>query len=151
MKLSIADCRLSIKESLSCRSFARSRHDGRKLVGLGQKSRKFSGSHRSRFDQQFEPKCRLIRLFFDRTDFGNEFGLTAGSATGPVICRHGSAAADDLLGNRTSGIVVLRNGPGQFNDSERKSFSSSLQFGGIHGSKLQTQSAIGNRQSAMLL
>jgi hypothetical protein len=149
MKLPIANCQLPIKESLSCRSFARGHHDGRKLVCLGQKSRKLSGSHRSRFDQQFEPQCRLIRLFFDRADLGDEFSLTTSPATRPVICRHGSAAANDLLGNRPSGIVVLRNGPGQFNDAERKSFSSGLQFGGIHGSKLQTQSAIGNRQSAL--
>ena len=153
MRLPIADCRLPIRESLSRRSLARRSHYGGQLVRFGQKSRTLARRHSFGLDQQFEPKRRLISFFFNRADLGNKFGWAARSATGPIICRYRSrsATANNLLGNRTTSIVILGNGPRQIDDPPGKGFSASLQFGRIHGAKVQTQSAIGNQQSAISL
>ncbi len=151
MKLPIADCRLPIGESLSRRSLARGRHDCRKLVRFCQKRGKFSRGHDVGLDEQFEPQCRLVCFFFDRPDLGNKFGLTARPATGAVVRSHRSSASHDLLGDDASGVVIFWNRPGQLYDTQGKSFGAGFQFSWGHDVKLQTQSAIGNRQSSMPL
>jgi hypothetical protein len=44
---------------------------------------------------------------------------------------------------------VFGNCPAHFYNSQGKRFGSGFQFGWVHALKLQTQSAIGNRQSAI--
>lgn len=151
MKLPIADCRLPIGESLSRGGLARRCHDCRKLVCFGQKRREFSRRHDVGFDKQFEPQCRLIGFFFDRPNLGDEFGLTARPATGAVVRSHRSSASHDLPGDDASGVVIFWNRPGQLDDTQGKSFGAGFQFSWGHDAKLQTQSAIGNRQSSMSL
>jgi hypothetical protein len=151
MKLPIADCRLSIGKLLSRRSLARGRHDCRKLVRFGQKRGKFSLGHDAGLDKQFEPQCRLVCFFFDRSNFGDEFSLATRPATSAIISRHRSSASHDLPGKDTSRVVTFGNRSRQLNDSQGESFGAGFQFSWGHGSKLQTQSAIGNRQSSMPL
>ena len=151
MKLPIADCRLPIWESFSRRSLARGCHDCRKLVCFGQKRGKFSRGHDVGLDKQLDPQRRLVCFFFDRPDFGDEFGLTARTATGAIICSHRSSASHNLLGDDTSCVVIFWNRPCQLDDTQRKGFGSGFQFSWSHDAKLQTQSAIGNRQSSMPL
>jgi len=147
--LPIAACRLPIAESFSRRRFARSGHYGGQLVGFVQQRGQFFCRQNARLDQQFQPERGFVGFFLDGADFGDEFGLTAGAATGAIICRHRSAAADDLFGDGASGIIGFWNGARQLDDSQRKSFCACLEFGRVHGANLQTQSAIGNRQSAI--
>ena len=149
MRLPIADCRLPIKKSFSCGSFARRCHDGGKLIGFIQKRRKFARRHDARLDEQFEPKRRFISLLLDCSDFGNEFSLTTGTTTGAIVGRHRSSAAQYLLGDDAGRVIVLGNRPGQLDDSQGEGFGSGFQFGWIPAARLQTQSAIGNRQSAI--
>jgi hypothetical protein len=152
VKLPIADCRLPIEESLSCRSFARGCHDGCEFVRFGQKRGKFSHGHDAGLDKQFQPECGFIGFFLNCADFGDKFRLAAGATTGTIVCGHRSSASDDLLGNDASGIVIFWNSACQLDDSQRKGFRARLQFSWSHdGAKLQTQSAIGNQQSSMLL
>ena len=148
-KLPIADCRLPIGELLPRRSFARRCHDCNKLVGFLQQGGQLACGHRARFNKQFEPQRGFIRLFLNGSDFGDEFGLAAGAATGAVIRRHRSAAADNLLGDDASGVVIFWNRPCKFDDTQGKGFGSSFEFSWVHGASLQPQSAIGNRQSAI--
>jgi hypothetical protein len=77
--------------------------------------------------------------------------LAACPATRAIICRYRSATANNLLGNRTTSIVTSGNGPRQLDDPQGEGFGPRPQFGGIHGAKPQTQSAIGNRQSEIPL
>ena len=151
MRLPIADCRLPIGKLLSRRSLARGRHDCRKLVRFGQKRGKFSLGHDAGLDEQFEPQRGFISLLLDCSNLGDEFGLTACPATGAVVSRHRSSASHDLPGNDTSRVVTFGNRSRQLNDSQGKSFGAGFQFSWSHDAKLQTQSAIGNRQSAMPL
>jgi len=151
MKLPISDFRFPIGESLSRRSLARGRHDCCKLVGFGQKRRKFSRGHDVGLDKQFEPQGRLVCLFFDHAELGDEFSLTARPATGAVVCSHRSAASHDLLGDDASCVVIFWNCPRQLDDPQGESFSSGFQFSWSHGAKLQTPSAIGDRRSSMPL
>jgi hypothetical protein len=148
-KLPIADCRLPIGNLLPRRSFARGGHDGRKLIGFSQERGQLALGHRSGFDEQFEPQRGFVRFFLDGSDFCDEFSLAAGAATGAVVRGHRSAAADNLFGNDASGVVGLGDGACELDDSQRKCFCASFEFSGIHGANLQTQSAIGNRQSAI--
>ena len=148
-KLPIADCRLPIGGSLPRRSFARRRHDGSEFAGFCQEGGQFARRHSARFNKQFEPQRGFIRFFLNGSDFGNEFSLAAGAATGAVIRRDRSSAANNLSGDDASGVVGLGDGACELDDSQRKCFRASFEFGWIHGANLQTQSAIGNRQSAI--
>jgi len=149
IRLPIADCRLPITDSFSRRRFARCGHDGGQLVRFIQQCRQFFCRQNARLDQQFQPERGFVGFFLDGADFGDEFGLAAGATTGAVIRRHRSAAANDLFGDGAAGIVGFGNGARQLDDSQRESFRAGFEFGRIHGANLQTQSAIGNRQSAI--
>ncbi len=151
MRLPIADCRLPIRKSFSRRCFTRVSHYGSKLVGFSQKRGKLALGHDPGLDKQFEPQCRLVGFFFDRPNLGDEFGVATCATTRTVISRHGGSTPHNLLGNHAPSIVVFWNRPQQFDDPQSKGFGTSFQFSWIHGSKLQTQSAIGNRQSAMAI
>ena len=148
-KLPIADCRLPIKKSFSGSGFARCGHDGGEVVGFLQQRRQLARGHRRGFDEQFEPQRGFVSFLFHRSDFGDEFGLAARAATGAVIRRDRSAAANDLFGDGASRIVIFGNHPGQLDDPQGKGFGPGFQFDWVHVLELQIQSAIGNRQSAM--
>jgi hypothetical protein len=148
-KLPIADCQWPVRKSFSGCGFARCRHDGGEVAGLLQERRQLSGGHGAGFDKQFEPQRGFVGFFPDGSDFGDEFSVAARTSTGAVIRRHRGAAANDLPGNDTSGIVAFWNRPRQLDDSQGKGFGACFQFGWIHGRKLPTQSAIGNRQPAI--
>jgi len=147
--LPIADCRLPITESFAGRGLARRGHDGGQFIGFIEQRGQFFCGHDARFSKQLEPESGFVGFFLDGADFGNEFRLAARAATGTVISCYRSAAADNLSGNSPASIVGFRNGTGELDDSQRKSFRASLEFGWVHGANLQTQSAIGNRQSAI--
>ena len=149
MKLPIADCRLPIKESFAGRGFARSGHDGGEFVGFLQQGRQFARRHDAGLDKQFEPERSFISFFLDCPDFGDEFRLTRGTATGAIVGRDRGAAANNLLGDDSSRIVTLWNRAGQFDDAEGKGLGVLLQLDGGHAPNVQTQSAIGDRQSAI--
>jgi hypothetical protein len=148
-KLPIADCRLPIGKLFAGRGFARRRHDGGQFTGFQQQRGKFSRGHDAGLDEQLQPQRGFIRLFLDDSDFGDEFGLAAGAATGAVIRGHRGAAADNLFGDHASGVVGLGDCARELDDSQRKSFRADFKFSRVHGANLQTQSAIGNRQSAI--
>ena len=148
-RLPIADCRLPIKASFAGRGFARRGHDGSKFIGFFKQCGQFLRGHDAGFGEQLEPQSGFVGFLFDGANFGNEFCLTASAATGAVIRRHGSSAAQNLLGNDAPGIVVFGNCPAHFYNSQGKRFGSGFQFGWVPALKLQTQSAIGNRQSAI--
>ena len=141
-KVPIADCRLPIKKSFAGRSFARGGHDGHKLIGFSQERGQLALGHRSGFDEQFEPQRGFIRLFLDGSDFCDEFSLAADAATGAVVRRDRSSAANNLFGDDASGVVGLGDGARELDDSQRKCFHASFEFSWIHGANLQTQSAI---------
>lgn len=147
--LLIADCRLPIKESITGCSFARCDHNGGKVVGFLQERRQLADGHQPGFNQQFEPQCGFVSLLFHRTDFGDEFSLAAGAATGAIICRYQGPTANNLFGDDTPCIVIFGNRAVQFDDSQGKGFSSGFQFGWVHPPKVQIQSAIANRKSAI--
>ena len=148
-KLPIADCRLPIKKLFAGRGFSRGGHDGGKRIGFLKQGGQLALGHRARLDQQFEPQRSFVGFFVNGSDFGDEFGLAAGAATSAIVRRHGRAATYDLFGNSSSCLVTFWNRPRQFNDSQGKGFGSYFEFGWIHATKLQIQSAIGNRQSAI--
>ena len=148
-ELPIADCRLPIAELFAGCRFTRGGHNGGEFAGFFQERGQFGFRHGAGLDEQFQPETRLIGLFLDGSDFGDELGLAAGAATGAIVGCHGSATADDLFGDDAPGIVGLRNGTREFDDSQGKGFRAGFEFEGIHGANLQTQSAIGNRQSAI--
>jgi len=147
--LPIADCRLPIKESFAGRGFSRGSHDGCQRVGFIKQRGQFLCGHRAGFDEQFKPQRSFVGLFLDGSDFGDEFGRAAGAATGAIVCCHRSSAADNLFGYRPAGIVGFRDGARKLDDSQGKSFCAGFELSRIHGANLQTQSAIGNRQSAI--
>jgi hypothetical protein len=147
--LPIADCRLPINRSFAGCRLTRGCHDGGQGVGFFQQRGQFFRRHDAGLNQQFEPQGGFVRLFLDRPNFRDEFSLTAGAATGAIVRRHRSAAANDLFGDDTAGIVIFGNCASQFDDPQREGFGACFQLGRIHGLKLQTQSAIGNRQSAI--
>ena len=140
---------LSIEALFARRGFARGGHDGCQCIGFGKQRGQFLCGHRAGFDKQFQPQCGFIRLFLDSSDFGDEFGWAAGAATGAVIRRYRSSAADNLSGNRPACVIGFGNGARQLDDSQCESFRAGFEFRRIHGANLQTQSAIGNRQSAI--
>ena len=148
-RLPIADCRLPIEALFAGRGFARRRHDGGEFVRFNKQRGQFLFGQYVRLNQQFEPQGRFVRFLFDRADFGNEFRLTARPATGAVVCGHRCAAADNLSGYGARGVIIFGDRPGQLDDAQGKGFGAGFKFGWIHGGKLQTQSAIGNRQSAI--
>jgi hypothetical protein len=147
--LPIADCRLPIRASFAGGGFARRCHDGSKLVGFFEQRGQFLRGHDAGLCQQFEPQRGFVGFLLDGADLGNEFRLAARPATGAVIGRHGRSAPQNLFGNDTGSIVVFRNCPAHFDDSQGKRFGSGFQFDRVHAPKLQLQSAIGNRQSAI--
>jgi len=149
MQLPIADCRLPIAGLAVGCGFARRSHDGSQFIRFLQKGSQLSGGHDAGLYQQFEPKRRLIRFFFDSSDFGNELRPASGATASSVIRSHGSAAANDLPGYGTRSVVVFRNRPCQFDDSQHKRFCPRFQVGRIHNQSVRIQSAIGNRQSAI--
>ena len=148
-RLPIADCRLPINRSFARRGFARGGHDGSKRIGFRQESGQFFCRHDAGLNKQFEPQGGFVSFFFDGSNFCDEFGPAAGAATGTIVCGHRSATANDLFGDDTSSIIVFWNCPGQFDDSQGKRFCARFHFSWVHAPKLQTQSAIGNRQSAI--
>jgi hypothetical protein len=147
--LPIADCRLPINGSFTRRSFARCGHDGREFVGFCKQGRQFLCRYDAGFGKQFEPQRGFVSFFLDCSDLGNELRLTARPATGAVVGRHGSSTPHDLLGYHTACVIVFGDRPSQLDDSQGKGFGSEFQFAWIHTPTLQTQSAIGNRQSAI--
>lgn len=147
--LLIADCRSPIKKSVAGCGFARCDHDGGEFVGFLQKWRQLAYGHYPGFNQQFEPQRSFVSLLFHRPDFSDKFRRAAGAATGAIIRRHRSPAANNLFGDDTSRIVIFWNRAGQFDYSQGKSFCSDFQFGWVHSPKLQIQSAIANRKSAI--
>ena len=147
-ELPIADCRLPINKSRARCSFARGGHNGSKLIGFRQQCRQFLAWHNAGLGQQFEPEGGFVGFLFNGSDFSNKFSLASRAATGAIVCRDRSSAANDLSRNRPAGSCFW-NGTGQFDDSQCKFFGAEFEFNGIHGMKLQTQSAIGNRQSAI--
>ena len=149
MELPIADCRLPITESFAGRGFAGGCHDGCQFVGFRKQGGKFFSRHDAGFNQQFEPQRRLVGFFLDGSDFGDEFSRTAGTATGAIVRGHGSSTPQNLLGNDPACVVIFGNLPAHLDDSQRKGFGAGFQFDRVHAANVQTQSAIGNRQSAI--
>jgi len=147
--LPIADCRLPINGSFAGRRLARGRHDGSQGAGFFEQGGQFLCGHDFGFNQQFEPQGGLVGFFFDRANFGDEFRPAPRATRRAIIRGHRSPAPNDLFGDDTARIVIFWNRTGQFDDPQSKGFGPSLQFNWIHGVKLQIQSAIGNRQSAI--
>ena len=148
-RLPIADCRLPIAELSPRGGLSRGRHNGCEFIGLDQQSRQLFRRHDASLGKQFQPQCGFVRFFFNGTDFGNEFRLATGTATGPVIGRYRSAAPKDLFRNDSAGTVVFWNGARHFNESQCEGLGSLLEFSGVHTRTIRNQSAIGNRQSAI--
>jgi hypothetical protein len=148
-ELPIADCRLPINGSFGGRRFARGRHDGCQGVGFLQQDRQFFCRHQAGLNQQLKPQGRFIGFFFNRAYFGDELRPAPCPARCAIIRGYRSSTTNNLFGNHTAGIVIFGNGTGQFDDSQRKSFGPSFEFDWVHDVKLQIQSAIGNRQSAI--
>lgn len=148
-KLPMADGRWPIKNLFAGCGFARSGHDGGQFVGFVEQVGQFARGHGAGFNQQFEPQRGFVGFFFDGSHLGDEFRLAARTATGAIIGGDGSSTADNLFGDDTRGLVVFWNRLGQFDDSQSKSFRAGFEFNRSHGVKLQTQSAIGNRQSSI--
>ena len=146
-RLPIADCRLPIKASFAGRGFARRGHDGSKFIGFFKQCGQFLRGHDAGFGEQLEPQNGFVGFLFDGANFGNEFCLTASAATGAVIRRHGSSATQNLFSNDAASVIAFGNCPAHFDDAQGKGPGSGFQFDRVHASKLQTQSAIGNRQS----
>ena len=151
--LPIAGCRLPILKLFAGRGFAGGCHDGCQGVGFFKQGGQFICTHDAGFAQQFQPERSFIGLFFDRSDFGDEFrptaGAATGAATGAVIGRDRCAAADDLFGYGATGIIGFGDGACEFDNSQGECFGASLKFSGVHLPKLQIQPAIGNRQPAI--
>ena len=150
MTLPIADCRLLIAE-LSPRSrFARCGHNGRQVVRLLEERSQFAFGNDSGLGKQLKPQRGFVRFLFHRSHLRNKFSFASGAATRAIIRGHRGATPNDLFGNNSPRIIALRNRPRGFDNSKRKSFGALLEFGGIHLPTLRNQSAIANRQSAML-
>ncbi len=149
MRFTIYDLRFTIRASLARRDFARRRHDRSEFVGFVQQCGEFPCRHDAGLDKQFEPQRGFIGFFLDRSDFGNEFGLTSRSTTRAIICCDRSSTPQDLLGNNAARVVVFGNCSAHPVDSQSKSLGSRLEFGWLHAAKLQIQSPISNRQSAI--
>jgi hypothetical protein len=147
--LPIADCRLPINGSFAGSRLARGRHNGGQGVGFFEQGGQFFCRHDARFNQQFEPQGGFVGFFFDRANFGDEFRPAPRATRRAIIRGHRSSAPDDLFGDDATGIVIFWNRTGQFDDSQSKGFGAGFQFNWVHGVKLQIQSAIGNRQSAI--
>jgi hypothetical protein len=148
--LPIADCRLPINGSFAGRRLARGRHDGSQGIGFFEQGGQFLCGYDFGFYQQFEPQGGFVGFFFDRADFGDEFRPAPRAARRTIIRGHRGSAANDLFGNDPAGIVIFGNSTGQFDNPQRKSFGAGFQFNWVHNLKLQIQSAIGNRQSAII-
>ena len=148
-RLPIADCRLPIKKSFAGSGFARCGHDGGEFVGFVEQRGQFLCGHDAGFGEQFEPQGGFVGFFLDGADFGNKLRLAARAAAGAVVRRHGSSAPQYLLRNHPASVVVFGNCPAHFDDAQGKGFGACFQFNRIHAEKLQTQSAISNRQSAI--
>ena len=144
--LPIADCRLPIGKLFARRRLTRGGHYGRKLVCFRKEGGELACGHRARFNKQFEPQRGFVSLFLNGSDLGNKFGLAAGPAAGAIIRRHRSTAANDLFRNGASGIIGFGVCTRELDDSQRKCFCAGFEFSWIHGTNLQTKSAIGNRQ-----
>ena len=147
--LPIADCQLPISGSFDGCRFARGRHNGCQGVGFFKQGRHFFCGHDARFNQQFQPPGGLIGFFLNRADFGNKLRPAPRPTRRAVVRGYRSSAANDLFGDGTTCIVTFWNRTSQFDNPQRKSLCAGLQFNWIHGLKLQIQSTIGNRQSAI--
>ena len=148
-RLPIADCRLPIRASFARRGLARRGHDGGQFIGFFEQGGQLFCGHDARFGKQFKPKGGFIGFFLDGADFGNEFRLAPRTATGAVIGRHRGSAPQNLFGNDAASVIAFGNCPAHFDDAQGKGLGSGFQFDRVHATKLQTQSAIGNRQSAI--
>ena len=147
--LPIADCRLPIYRLFAGRRLTGGSHDGSQSVGFFQQGGQLFCSHDVGLDQQFEPQGGFIGFFFDSANFGDEFSPAPCATRRAIIGGHRSSAANNLPGDNTASIVIFGNCPGQFNDPQSKGFGASLRFNWVHDVKLQIQSAIGDRQSAI--
>jgi hypothetical protein len=150
MKLPIADCRLPIAQLSVRRRFAGCGHDGGQVAGLLQERGQFALGNDSCLGQQLKPKSGFIGFFLYGSHLGYKLCFASRTATGSVICGHGCAAADDLLGDNASSIVTFRDGAREFDNPKSERFGALFELERVHGPKLQKQSAIANRQSPIL-
>jgi hypothetical protein len=150
MRLPIANCQLPIGELFPSGGFSRTGHDRSEFIRFGQKRRKLAGRHDSRFDEQLNPQSTLVRFFFDGSNFGNEFSATSCATTCSIIRSDGCAASQNLATEHAPGFVVFGYRSCHFHNSQGKGLCSDFKFAWVHVAKLRTQSAIGNRQSAIL-
>jgi hypothetical protein len=150
-RLAIGKWRLPIGALRARCGFARRSHDGREVVRFLQQGGQLAGGLDARFGKQLKPQRRFIRFLFNSSDFGDEFSFASSAAGCPVIRGHRSAAADDLFGDDTPGVIGFWNCPRQLDNPKRKVFRALLQFLGVHAPKLPSQSPIANRQLAILL
>jgi len=147
--LPIADCRLPIGRSSAARSLSRGGHDGRQGVCFLQQRGQFPGGHDAGLNQQFEPQCGFVGLFFNRANFGDEFRPASRTARGAIVRGHRGSTAHDLLGDGPGGVVFFGYSLGELDNTQSERFGSVLQFNRVHGPTLRLQLAIGNRQSAI--
>lgn len=131
--------------------FARRSHDRSQIICLLEKRRQLAAWYNPRFTQQFEPKRGFVRFFFHCSNFSYEFRLASSTARGTVIRSHRRPATDNLIRNGASCDISFRNGPRQFDNSEREVFGALFQFDRVHNRKVLEQSAIANRQSSIPL
>lgn len=136
-------------ESFAGCRFARGGHDRRQFVRFREQSGKFCFWQDTGLDRQFEPKRGLVGFFLDDSNFGDELGLAARPATGVVVGRDGSSAAENLFCDYPASIIALGNFPAHLDDTERKRLGACLQLDWVHAANVQTQSAIGHRPSAI--
>ena len=129
--------------------FAGGCHDGGQSIRFFEQGGKFFCRHNPRLNQQFQPQGGLIGFFFNRANFGNELRSASRPTRRAVVRGRRSSAADDLFGDGPSRVVIFGDRAGQFYDSQGKGLGAGFQFDWVHGTKLQIQSAIGNRQSAI--
>jgi hypothetical protein len=88
---------------------------------------------------QLNPKPRLVSLFENDGNLVDEVSARFAPQCRPIICRHGSAAARDLAGNRPARRFV-RQRVGQLQHTNPKPHDSRFKFSGIHmPTSLQTK------------
>ena len=149
-KMPIADCRLPIAELSARRSFARCCDDRGQVVRLLQKRGQFALGNNSGLGKQLKPQSGFVCLLFDSSRLRDKFGFASSAAARAVIGRHRSSAADDLFGNNSPCVIAPRHRAREFDNPQSKSFCALFEFGRIHVPTLRNQSAIANRQSAIL-
>jgi hypothetical protein len=147
-ELPIADCRLPIWGLRARSGLARSCHDGGQIGCFLQDFHESLFRQNFRFTKQFQSQRSFIGFFFNNSNFRNEFSPASRATRRAVVCSNGCSAADNLPCNHTTGSCFW-NHVRQFDNSQCKSLRSGFEFRWVHRLKLQIQSAIGNRQSAI--